>query len=52
MVPSCIVMLEGNMRWLENTPSHAKREGFFIANKEVEGFLYRSISTLFSKREA
>ncbi|MFH1671819.1 MAG: hypothetical protein ABIF87_00090 [Pseudomonadota bacterium] len=25
------------MDWLANTPSHAKREGFFISDKEVEG---------------
>jgi len=29
------------MDWLANTPSHAKREGFFIADKEVEGILCR-----------
>lgn len=31
------------MDWLGNTPSHAKKERFFIADKEVEGILYRSI---------
>ena len=26
------------MDWLTNTPSHGKRDGFFIAYKEAEGF--------------
>jgi hypothetical protein len=34
-------MLEENMDWLTNTPSHGKRDGFFIAHKEVEGILCR-----------
>ena len=28
------------MDWLTNTPSHAKREGFFIADQEVAGDYY------------
>jgi len=31
------------MVWLANTPSHKKREGFFIADKEVARILCRSV---------
>lgn len=35
-------MVEGNMDWLTKTPFLIKN-GVFITNNEVAGFLYRSI---------
>jgi hypothetical protein len=39
-------VLEGHMDLLTKTPSHAKREGFFIFDKEVEMIITDHIDTL------